>query len=466
MDNSKRMNVTKAIILLATGIAVLLSLVIVVKAPTAIALAIAGAVEIVLCMIWGFTWEELQEDIVGSIKTMMPSILIIFCVGMLVGSWILSGTVPLLVYYGLKILKPGSFLVIACLICAITSVFTGTSWGTLSTVGIALMAVSQGLGIPPQYTAGAVVVGAIFGDKLSPLSDTTVLASAVAGVDIREHMKHMLYTTVPGLLISLVLYFIIGLKFRTGTVSGETVKLMLDTLSSNFNLNPILILPPILVLLLIFLGKPSVPVFGIGIFSGGILAAIFQGANLSTITSTLNSGFQISTGVEIVDSMLMRGGLQSMLGTTALLIIAAVFGAPLKTSGVVSMMIDKIESISKSDKAIMTSTYVLHSFLFSITGSYYVTFSAFGPMLKQVFDKYNLHGKNLSRLLEDSGTALAPLIPWSTTGAFVATTLGVSTGKMAPFAPMLYLSIVFGLIYSITGFSIAKNNPTAEGKKV
>lgn len=458
VNNQKSLNSTKSKILLIAGIAILLFCVIVIKAPTAISLAIAATVEIALCMIWGYTWDELQKDIVDSVRTMMPSVFIILCVGMLVGVWILCGTVPILVYYGLKVLKPGTFLFATCIICSITSIFTGTSWGTLSTVGIALMAVSEGLGIPAHYTAGAVVVGAIFGDKQSPLSDTTILASAVAEVDIKEHMKHMLTTTLPGLIVSLLLYLIIGARFRTGTVNLETVNLMLDTLKANFNLNPILLLPPIVVLVLIFKGKPTIPVFGIGIILGALLAAIFQGANFSTIASALNSGFQNFTGVDIVDSMLIRGGLNSMLGTTALLIIAAAFGSPLKTSGVVNLLIEKIQIFAKSDRSLLVSTYLLHCFLFAITGSYYVTFSAFGPMLKTVFDKYDLHGVNLSRLLEDTGTAFAPLVPWSTTGAFVATTLGVATGKFALFAPMLYLGIILGIIYSAIGFKVVSTN--------
>lgn len=458
MQTEKRLSVQKAIILLIVSIATLLACVMIVKAPTVISLTIAAVVEIILCMVWGFSWNDLQEDIIENVKRMMPSILILFCVGMLVGTWILSGTVPVLVDYGLRFLNPSIFLFVACIITLITSVFTGTSWGSISTVGIALMAVSTGLGVPLHYTAGAVVVGAIFGDKLSPLSDTTVLASAVAEVDIREHIKHMLSTTLPGLAVSLIVYLVIGFRFGEGTADAEMVDLIINTLNSSFNLTPILLIPPIVVLFLIFKGKPAVPVFGIGIILGAIFAMIFQDADFGTIASTLNSGYQISTGVQIVDKMLLRGGLSSMLGTTALLIIAAVFGSPLKTTGVVNMLIEKIQEVAKSDKHVMVSTYVSHAFLFAVTGSYYVTFSAFGPIFKRLFDKYNLHGKNLSRLLEDTGTAFAPLVPWTTTGAFIATTLGVETVKYAPFAPMLYIGIILGIVYSFTGFMVEKKD--------
>jgi len=456
MTDEKKLSTGRSIFLLIIAIATLLTLVIFVKSPTTISLAISAMIEIIFCMVWGFTWDELQRDIIENVKRMMPAVLILLCVGMLVGSWILCGTVPLLVYYGLKFLSPGIFLFAACIICSITSIFTGTSWGTLSTVGIALMAVSAGLGIPAYYTAGAVTVGAIFGDKLSPLSDTTVLASAVAEVDIREHMKHMLYTTLPGWIISLILYLFIGLSFKKGTFNAEMTDLIIKTIADKFNLNILLLLPPIIVLYLIFKGKPAIPVFGAGIILGAIFALVFQGAGIKTIATTLNSGFQISTGVATVDKMLMRGGLSSMLGTVALLIFSAVFGSPLKTAGVIDMIVNKIQEVAKNDKQIMVSTYILHSLLFTIIGSYYVTFSAFGPIFKKVFDKYYLHGKNLSRLLEDTGTAFAPLVPWSVTGAFVASTLGVATGEFALFAPMLYLGIILGITYSITGFKIIK----------
>lgn len=451
-----KLNMMQSIILLAVSIAIVLCGVIFVKAPSAIVLMTAGAAAMTLSVVWGIKWEAIQNDLIDNLKSMMLSVLILLAVGMLVGVWILSGTVPVMVYYGLKVLSPSIFLFATALICALMSVMTGTSWGTISTAGIALMGVSAGLGVPLHYTAGAIVVGAIFGDKLSPLSDTTVLASAVAEVDIVDHIKHMLYTTIPGFVISLVLYLVIGFRYGNGAVDGEVYNTIIATLEQKFNLNPILFLPPLVVLFLIYKRKPTLPVFGVGILLGGILAAIFQGSNLAAIANAMNKGFTTSTGVKIVDSMLIRGGLTSMLGTVALLIGAAVFGSPLRTSGVIQNLLDGIQKFAKQGKTIMASSLILHAFLFMITGSYYVTFSVFGPMVKPLYDKYGLHGKNLSRTLEDTGTAFAPIVPWSVTGAFVATTLNVSTAEYVLYAPMTYLGIVLALIYIFTGFGIAK----------
>ncbi|UCZ51439.1 Na+/H+ antiporter NhaC [Bacillus shivajii] len=454
----------KAMSLLILSAIIIFGGVIFIQAPTTIVLISAGIVVIALSLLWGIKWEKIENDLMDTLKTMFPAILILLSVGMLIGVWIASGTVPLMVYYGLQLLSPSVFLVVAALACAIMSIMAGTSWGTIGTVGVALMGVSIGLDIPLHYTAGAVVVGAIFGDKMSPLSDTTVLASAVSDVNIVDHIKYMLWTTIPGFLISLVLFFIIGLQFRGQSVAGEELQLILTTLEGNFNLNPLLLLPPFIVLFLIFKKKPTLPVFAVGIILGVILAIGFQGRGLLEIAIALNDGFSQSTGVEIVDEMLLRGGLTSMLGTTALLIAAAIFGAPLKSAGVIQVMLNMILKLAQKGRSVMVSTFTIHGVLFSITGSYYVTYSVIGPMMTSVYDKYGLHKKNLSRTLEDTGTSFAPVIPWSVTGAFIAGTLGVPTLEYIIYAPMTYLALVFGLIYILTGFKIAKAENTTDIK--
>lgn len=461
-----KITASKAAIMLLISIFIIFGGVMYVKAPTTITLIAAGVAAIIMSLIWGIKWDDIQSDIMDSLKSMFPAILILLSVGMLVGSWILAGTVPIMVYYGLKILTPSTLLVMSALICAAMSVMAGTSWGTIGTVGVALMGVSSGLGIPLHYTAGAITVGAIFGDKLSPLSDTTVMASAVSDVDIVDHIKHMLYTTLPGFIISLILYGILGMKFKEGTVSGENLNLILNTLENTFNLNPVLLLPPVVVLFLIYRKKPTLPVFGVGIIFGCLLAALFQGQNLQSIANALNGGYTTSTEVAIVDRMLIRGGLKSMLGTTALLIAAAIFGSPLRTSGVIGIMLSKVKEIAQKGRTILVSTFFLHGFFFIITGSYYVTFAVLGPMIRPLYNKYGLHRKNLSRTLEDTGTALAPIIPWSVTGAFIASTLEVPTVEYLPFAPMTYLGLVFSLIYMFTGFGIAKVDKDNNSGKV
>ena len=450
----------KSMFLLAISAATVLGGIIVLDAEASIVLVSAGTVVIALSMLWGIRWERIQEGILDTLRSMFPAILILLAVGMLVGTWMLSGTVPLMIYYGLQILNPVIFLPAVALVCAVMSVMAGTSWGTISTVGVAMMGVSAGLGVPLYYTAGAIVVGAIFGDKLSPLSDTTVLASGVSGVNIIDHIKYMLYTTIPGFVISLVLYVALGMRFTEGAASTERVRTILSTLDATFNLNPILLLPPVVILFLIFYKKtPVLPVFGIGIILGGILALLFQGHDLSELAAALNDGYASSTGVGVVDEMLTQGGLTSMLEVTALLISAAVFGAPLRTAGVIDALLEKVQRAANTGRGILLSGFSVHGLLFVITGSYYVTFSVLGPVLGPLYDRYGLDRRNLSRTMEDTGTSFAPMIPWGTTGAFIVATLGVPTFRYILYAPMTYLALVFALFYIITGIRIARVPP-------
>lgn len=449
----------KAAVLLVVSLVIILGGIIFVKAPSTIVLITAGGAVMTLSVFWGVKWDDIQDDILQSLKAMFIPILILLAVGMLVGAWIISGTVPLMVYYGLKILSPSSFLLVAALVCSLMSVMTGTSWGTMSTVGIALMGVSAGLGVPLYYTAGAIVVGAIFGDKLSPLSDSTILASGVSNVELREHCKYLLWTTVPGYLISLLLYAVLGFQFRQGTVEGQSLQLILSTLEKTFNLNPILFLPPVVVLVLIIMKKPTLPVFGVGIMLGVVLAIVFQGASLKAIAIALNTGYATATKVAIVDKMLMRGGLSSMLGSTALLIGAAFFGAPLRTAGVIQVLVDWIQKVAKTPKSILFSGFTVHCLAFMVVGSYYVTYAVLAPMITPLYDKFGLHRKNFSRSIEDTGTAFAPVIPWSVTGAFTISTLGIDYSHYILYAPMTYLGLVFALFYIFTGIGIAKADP-------
>lgn len=457
----------KAITLIAVSIAIVFGGIIFVEAESTIVLLAAGTAVIILSLLWGVKWEDIEKGILDNLRAMFVPILILLAVGLMIGIWMLAGTIPMIVYYGLLLIHPNVFLFVACLACALMSVMAGTSWGTIGTIGVAFMGVSVGLDIPLHYTAGAVVVGAIFGDKMSPLSDTTVMAAAVTDVKLVDHIKHMLYTTIPGFVISLIVFLILGFQVG-GQIENEQITSILSTLDANFNLNPLLLLPPIVILFLIYRNKPTLPVFGVGILLGVLLAAIFQGNGLAEIATALNDGYTASTGVEVVDSMLQRGGLASMLGTVALLIAAAIFGSPLQTAGVIDVILNGIQKVVNTGKGLMLSSLSLHAFLFIITGSYYVTFAVLGPMMKSMYDKYGLHRKNFSRTLEDTGTALAPLIPWSVTGAFIAGTLGVPVVQYAPFAPMLYLGVVFAIIYIMTGFGIAKVDvpENQKGKKV
>lgn len=449
----------QALVMVAAAIAVILLGILVVKCNNAITLLVDGVVMSILAVCFGVKYDDLQADTKNTIASMIVAILILIAVGILVGTWMVCGTVPIMIYYGMKILTPGLFLPIVCILCTLMSTMAGTSWGTVATVGVACMGVATGLGVPLECTAGAVVVGAIFGDKVSPLSDSTVLTSTISEVPLMSGCKHALISTGPAYLISLVFFFVYGMRFGGGTVGGVNYDLILSTVSSTFNLNPLLLLPPMVVMALILLKKPTLPTFTAGIVVAIVLALTFQGSTVAEVARAMYSGYTGKTDVAIVDKMLQRGGMSSMLSTIGLLVAAGVFGSPLRTAGIIDIMLDFVHKFAKNSRIMTTLVLFLHTTFFCITGAYYVSYPVIGSVVKDLFPNYGLDQRNLMRIMLDTGTGLAPLIPWATTGVYIATTLGVSNMAFAPFAPMLWLSIVISLIINITGIGLLKAKP-------
>lgn len=454
--NKKIVKPAQAFLMLAVGIAIIVVGLLVLKVNNRMVLAVDGVVMCLMAWSFGIKYDDLQRDIKDTISSMIVAMLILLAVGTLVGVWMISGTVPLMIYYGMKVITPGLFLPIICLLCTFMSVLAGTSWGTLATVGIACMGVAQGLGVPPEVAAGAICVGAFFGDKVSPLSDSPVITASVTDVPMLEGIKHSMVSTGPAYIISMIFFVIYGMRFGGGTVGGEIYDDILSTVSTNFNLNPLLLIPVLVVIVLIVMKKPTLPTFVAGIAAGGILAAIFQGVSLTEILNTMYSGYAGSSGSEIVDSMLNRGGFTSMLSTIGLLMAAGIFGAPLRTAGVIDVLFNYIKKVAKSDKSMSFGVLIIHSVFFLIIGAYYVTYPVIGGMVKDLFPEYGLDKKNLMRIMLDTGTGFAPLVPWATTGSYTATTLGVSNMAFLPYAPMLWLSIIFSIIYAVTGIGMAK----------
>lgn len=474
MSESKQRKIVtpwQAVLMIAVGIAIIFLGLMVFKAKNHVILLTDGVVMCVMACCFGIKYDDLQADIKATINSMLVAILILIAVGVLVGTWMISGTVPVMIYYGMKVLTPGLFLPIVCIVCTLMSTMAGTSWGTLATVGVAFMGVAQGLGVPLPVTAGAICVGAFFGDKISPLSDSPVLVSSVTDVPLMEGIKHALISTGPAYLISLVFLTIYGLRFGDGTVGGEVYDAIMGTVTTSFNLNPLLLLPPLVVMVLIVMKKPTLPTFTAGIVVGAILAVIFQGSPLiqatdgpQSIFMAMYEGYTGDTGNETVNSMIQRGGLTSMLNTIGLLISAGVFGAPLRTAGVVDILLEFVRKVAHNSRIMATGVLLLHGVFFTITGAYYVSYPVVGSMVKDMFPEYGLDKKNLMRIMLDTGTGLAPLVPWATTGAYVASTLGVDNMALAPFAPMLWLSILISVIYAVTGFGMVKCQKAAAPK--
>lgn len=408
----------------------------------------------------GFTWKELEDGVLDTIKMAMQAIIILMVVGTLIGTWILSGTVPAMIYWGLKILSPGIFLVATCLICSIVSVATGSSWTTAGTVGIALIGIGQGLGMPAPLVAGAIISGAYFGDKMSPLSDTTNLAPAMAGSNLFEHIKHMVYTTAPSFIIALVMYGVIGMKYAGKELDLAEIQLISTTLEGAFNtLSPILLIPPVAVILMVILKMPAVPGLIIGTFLGGVFALIFQGADLGAIVDAAHYGYSAETGVIVVDELLLRGGLDSMMWTVSLILCALTLGGILEKTGMLEALANALLKFTKGTFGLVFATIISCLGVNLATGEQYLAIVLPGRMYKNEYRKRGLHPKNLSRALEDSGTLLSPLIPWNTCGAFMWTTLGIHPFAYLPFAFLNLVNPLVSLFYAATGITMEKLSP-------
>ena len=271
-----------------------------------------------------------------------------------------------------------------------------------------------------------------------------------------EGIRHALISTGPAYLISLIFFFVYSLRYAGGTVGGEVYEDILSSVSASFWFSPVLLIPVAVVVVLILMKEPTIPTFMVGIAVGALLAMVCQGVGLKDILTVMYSGFSVDSGSEVVNSMLNRGGFTSMLSTIGLLIAAGIFGAPLRTAGVVDVLLAFVRKITKNSRSMSLGVLILHAVFFTITGAYYVSYPVVGGMVKDLYPKYHLDRKNLMRTLLDTGTGLAPMVSWSTTGSYTATTLGVGNLAFLPYAPMLWLSIVFSVIYAVTGIGTAK----------
>ncbi|BEP29135.1 Na+/H+ antiporter NhaC [Helicovermis profundi] len=424
--------------------------------PILFAAIVAGAVAMFGL---GIPWAELEEGIVETIKMSMGAILILMIIGMIIGTWILAGIVPTMIFWGLKLLSPSVFLVATLILCSIVSLATGSSWTTAGTVGIALVGVGAGLGMPMGMVGGAIISGSYFGDKMSPLSDTTNLAPAMAGSELFEHIRHMLYTTGPSYLIAMVAYAILGIKYAGNTVDASAITVILDGLSASFNLNPILLLAPALVILMVVLKIPAIPGLIGGTFLGAFFAWTIQGAGMTDIIGAAHYGFSSATGIDALDSLLSRGGLDGMMWTVSLILIAMTFGGIMEKSGMLKAIADGMLKYAKSTGSLVLVTVITVIMMNVLAGDQYLSIVVPGRMYKDVFKERGLKAKNLSRILEDSGTLTSSLVPWNSGGLYMSSTLGIATVAYAPFAFLNILNPIISVIYGYTGFTMEKIDP-------
>ncbi len=427
-----------------------------------IPLLLSAAVAAVVAVSSGYKWADLEQGVVDTISMAMPAIMIMLVIGMIVGVWITAGIVPAMIFYGLKILSPGIFLVATCIICSIVSLATGSSWTTAATVGIALIGVGSGLGIPLPMVAGAIISGSYFGDKMSPLSDTTNLAPAMAGAKLFDHIRHMIFTTGPSMLISLVLFGILGLKFAGREMDYASINQLLDTLSGSFNVSPMLLICPVLVILIVVKKVPALPGLFSGVVLGAIFAMVFQGSSVGDIFYSSYEGFISATGVEFVDNLLTRGGISGMYYTIGLILCAMIFGGIMDKSGMLRELTMHIMKYANSTGSLVLATILTAVATNLVAGDQYLAIVLPGRMYKEMYDERGLHPKNLSRVLEDAGTLTSPLIPWNTCGAYMYASLGVHPFAYLPFAFLNLINPVVSIIYGYTGITMEKVDKDAQ----
>lgn len=456
----RKANLGEALISIGFLVAVLIFSIMKYEASPHIPLVIgaigAGAMAILRL---GYSWSELEEGVLKTINMAMQAIIILMIIGMIIGTWILGGVVPTMIYYGLQILSPGIFLAATALICCVVSLATGSSWTTAGTVGIALLGVGQGLNIPGEVVAGAIISGAYFGDKMSPLSDTTNLAPAMAGATLFDHVRHMIFTTGPSLIIAVILYGIMGAKYAGQALDPGEINKILEALAGGFNINPLMFIPPVLVIAMVVMKVPAIPGLMGGTVLGGLFAFIFQGKGFGEILDASMNGFVSETGFKAIDSLLTRGGMQSMMWTVSLILCALTFGGILEATGMLEAIAGAVLKLAHGTGGLVTATIFSCIFVNIVTGEQYLSIVIPGRMYKSAFADRGLAPRNLSRCLEDSGTLTSPLIPWNTCGAFMHATLGIHPFAYLPYAFLNLINPLVSIFYGFTGITMLKMTP-------
>jgi len=435
-----------------------------------IALLLAASVAAIISMRLGYKWFKISKRIVKTISSAMPSILILLMIGALAGTWLISGVVPALIYYGLEVLHPSIFLFAAVFISSLVSLATGSSWTTVATIGVALLGIGVAMGISKPVIAGAIISGAYFGDKMSPLSDTTNLAPAMAGTDLFTHIRYMIITTGPTLIITFIIFLVIGFtqKVNADVTDTEAVQ---TAIKQTFNINPFLFLVPVILIVIIIKEVPPLPSLMIGTLLGAVAAIIFQphiinqiaGEGLSYAKASYISSFKamygnisVDTGNKVLDDLFSTSGMAGMLLTIWLILSAMIFGGVMESSGLLRRITDEIVKFAKSTGSLVTST-VATCIFFNITASdQYISIVVPGKMFAKTYNKMNIKPELLSRTLEDAGTVTSVLVPWNTCGATQSRVLGVATMDYLPYAFFNLISPIMTILVAYLNIKIRR----------
>ncbi|MFZ3591549.1 Na+/H+ antiporter NhaC [Bacillus sp. DJP31] len=419
---------------------------------TIIATAVTG-------MFLGFKWKSLEQFMINGAKDSISIVIIMFLIGTIIGSWMLSGTIPTLIYYGLATLSPSIFIPTVAITTGIMAIVIGSSLTSIATIGVALMAIGQSMGFPPELIAGAIISGAFLGDKLSPLSDTTIMTPAMTDTDLFSHIRHMMWDTIPAFLIALVLYWFVGLKFTPDTVNQAGIAELMSTLQANFNINLILLLLPLITIFIMVKRYPVIPSLLLLSLTGGLFALIFQGSSISEIILAMNSGYSGESGSESLDKLINRGGINSMFFTVALIMIATILGGILEGTGVFRKIIQGLINKARSTGSLVLTTALTTLGIAFASGSQALPIILSGKGFQKAYKERGLDTKNLSRTIEACGTVGVSIVPWGIVAIFVSTVLGgISPYDFIPYIFFAFIVPLVNIFYGYTGISIAKKN--------
>lgn len=452
----------------------------VLNGPNQISLLLAASIGVGIAYKLGHKWENINYRIVKTIGSAMSSMLILLLIGALAGTWLISGVVPVMVYYGLGIINPKIFLLSAVVVSAVVSVVTGSSWSTIATIGVALLSIGKALGFDEAIIAGAIISGAYFGDKISPLSDTTNLAPTMAGTDLFTHIRYMTYTTIPSMTITLIIFIIIGFSydFQSKAIDISTVQNSIDIA---FNTSPLLLLVPIILFSVIVMKVPPLPALMIGTLLGGIFAVIFQPDTIREVAGSgdysyakasyigvmqaMFGNISLTTSNSTVNELLNTGGMRGMLNTVWLILTAMVFGGVMEAGGLLERITKPIINYAKTTGSLVASTVITCIFFNATASDQYISIVIPGRMFKASYAKKGLKPEVLSRTLEDSGTMTSVLIPWNTCGATQAKVLGVATFSYLPFAFFNIISPIMSILFAYLNIKIRRIGNNAEDGK-
>lgn len=454
----KKITFIQSIIILLLVIAILIWGALIAKIPTGMGLLYSTIFLAIVGYILGYSWDDMFKSVLSVVNSAMPAVFILVLVGFVTASWIACGTIPYIIYKGVQIINPSMFLLTAFLLTGIVSLATGSSWAIVTAFGIAMAGIGNGLGINPAITAGAVVSGTFLGDKWSPLSDTPNLAAATTGQNIINLFSYMLPTSGIGAILAAIIFGVLGISIGSGNIDVDTINLFTEGLSSSFNLNIILLLPVILVCFMAFKKLPIIPVLITGVGVGAFLGIIIQGINILDMTNILWSGYVSNTGIEVIDGLLTRGGITSMMSLVLLLLCAFTFAGVMEKIGILEAIMDKLLTIIKTPGTLVLFTVITSIIGVFLTSSVYVSIILNGRMYMEAYKEMKLDPINLSRATLTPAAYMGALCPWSGGALLAVQSLGISTMNYAPFVFSAWMSILLVIIYAYTGKFTLKIN--------